>query len=186
MPIATAALHELQGLLRNTSVEVVGDLDPATLLLWLSKWAPGREPILAHILAGNRARVRLWALVEMGALSGLDLARVVRQLAANGHLISTREWVRFVDNLAAAEHKIDPRRSSAKRGRKPKDPSVGTMNDAERARRYVEARRKAGAVKKTLWLTAEAAATLDRLAEADPQQTLGEIVSAAILGVRRV
>jgi hypothetical protein len=105
-------------------------------------------------------------------------------LAANGHLRFAREWVRFVDDLAAVEGSIGSRRTSAKRGRKPKDPSVGTMNDAERARRYVAARRKAGAVKKTLWLTAEAAATLDRLAAADPQHTLGEIVSAAIMAVR--
>jgi hypothetical protein len=125
----------------------------------------------------------LWTLVEMGALSGRDIARVVRVMAANGHLRSAREWVQFVDDLAVVGERRGSKLTSAKRGRKPRDPSVGAMDDAARARRYVEARRKGGAVKKTLWLTAEAAATLDHLAQLDPQHTLGEIVSAAILAV---
>ncbi len=188
------AARDVNALIRNAPAEAVGAADLLRLLAEgprdeRERWA------LVGVLAGYRARPRLEMLVRAGAVPPLKLARVVRSLVADGHLRrdstgrSPGEWVQWTDERIRPIDTATARVGSPnkRRGRASADGVSDAQSTAERSRRYTKARRAEGAVRKSLWLTPEAAAALEELAGSSKSEvSTGAIVSDAILTLRQV
>lgn len=193
--IDAESMAHLDGLIRNAPAEAVLGVDAAALLRLLTEGPSDDRELwaLGSVVAGHRARVRLELLARAGAVPPLKLAGVVQGLVVAGRLQlqntrrTPREWMSWIEDCIrpiAIESATAGR--GGRRGRKPMSEDAGAQSTAERSRRYATSRQAEGKVRRSVWLTAEAAAALEELTDAaDGDANAGLIVSQAILAFQQ-